>query len=229
MFDWIWGAISSAISSVKKWIEERLGPIWRAISDAINTAKSYAEGLVNSVRSWVNGIVDSLKSWVNGIINTLKNWVRDAIDGIKSWVTGIISDVRKSLEGLISGVRSFAENLFRGLQMSFQLFQVKVNDFINYATRFFDELPGKVWEWIIEPLTSWIAQLIDDFMAYVSEQMKNLEIYLFENMIDFMKTTMYENFKQICIQNDLPYPSREEFEAELENTKETLKRALEVG
>jgi phage-related protein len=220
VFEWIWNAISSAISNVKNWVEDRLKPVWNAINNAISTAKSYAEGLVNGIRSWVENAINTVKNWVSGLIDGVKNWVNGLINSVKSWVDGLINGVRSFAENLFNQAKNFAQMIVNNLQMSFQAFQSRVNEFMNNTTKFIQQLPAKVWEWIVEPLTNWITQLIENFVRFIFEQIADLQMYIYENSIEFTKTTLYENYKQICKQNNLPYPDREAFIAEMERYKE---------
>jgi phage-related protein len=229
VFEWIWNAISSAISSVKNWVEDKLKPIWNAISNAISTAKSYAEGLVNGIRRWVDNAINTVKNWVSGLIDGVKNWVNGLINTVRGWVDGLINGVRSFAENLFNQAKNFAQMIVNNFQQAFKAFQSKVSEFMNNTTKFIQELPGKVWEWIVEPLTNWIKQQMENFVKWVLEQIENFQMYVYENSIEFIKTTAYESFKQICKQNNLPYPDREAFIAEVERYKEMGKNLFRGG
>jgi len=229
MLDCIWNAISSAISSVKNWVEGKLKSVSDAIGNAVSIAKSYADSLFSLIRREINNIVDSLRGWVSNVIESVKRTVDSAIGLLRGWVEGAISHLRGFAQTLFEQAKTFAQGLFNNLQLTFRLFETKVIDFMNFASRFFAELPGKVWEWIEKPLTKWINQQIENFVNYVFEQINNFKLYVFENTITYTKTTYYENMKLISQQFNLPYPTKEEFNAQVDKFKEMGKRIIMGG
>jgi len=120
------------------------------------------------------------------------------------------------------------ESTVEDISRASQPFIKDVDDFMKGMLQLSLGMPGIIFGWILEPLKNWIKQLLEDFMKFIAEQVNNFKKYVFENTMEYMKTTAYENFKQICIQNNLPYPKKEDVEAEMDSLIPLVKESLGV-
>ena len=229
MFEWFWDILRSVKNSIKSWVEDRLKPIWDAISGFFAKAKQFASNLVNELKKAWEGYVNFVRWLMSVITREVKEFLRDPIGYIKRVAEGIARTVKDWASNLIKGVSDWFKQRFGWLWGQVQQISGSIWKQIGDMLEYIKSLPAKVWQWVYPKLTGWFNTMLENFINFVLQAIRDLQLFLYDHMIEYMRYTFYEQMSQVFRQNGLPVPDREVYLKTLEKNKIMAKRMLGGG
>lgn len=221
MFESIFGAISSAISSIKNWVEQRINEVKNLINSSISSLKSWVDSSLQSLKNYLVELINSVRKSLESSISSLSSSFSSQISSLKSSFDSSISSIKNYFQNLISNVSNTLQNAIDGLRNSFAQFSKSITEKVDGILNFLKELPGKVWDWIIDKLANFLQQVFAYIQKRSIEGYAYMLDYVVSNLPDYIKTTYVANVNIILTQFNLPIVKWEEIE---EDTKRVVER-----
>ena len=152
----LWNGIKSAAGAAKDWIMDKVEAI----------ATFFMETLPNALetgRAWVEQKISAIASFFT---DTIPN----AIGAVKEWISANWPSLLLTLI-----------NPFAGLFKYFYDNNSKFKEFVDTAVTFIKELPGKIWEWLVQTIAK-----VDEWATNMIQKARETASGFITNVITFI-------------------------------------------
>ena len=152
----LWNGIKSAAGAAKDWIMDKVEAITTFFTETLPNA-------LETGRAWVEQKVSAIASFFT---ETLPN----ALGSVKEWIS---ANWQSLLLMLI--------NPFAGLFKYFYDNNSKFKEFVDTAVNFIKELPGKIWEWLVQTIAKvgeWATNMIQKARETASNFVTNVITFI---------------------------------------------------
>lgn len=223
MFESIFNAISSAISSLRNWVESRINDLRKSFNNSINSLRNWVEERIRSLSESLTNLINQTKRALESSISSVSSHFASSINSLKASLENSIASVRNYLENLVNNVRNALSSAIDNLSKRFSDFFSYVNDFINSAKKWMAEAPSKAWDWVVGRAAEFLIQVFDHIRKRTMEETVYALEYFSSNMPDYIKTTFVVNMNIILNQFGLEPIEVKDIESDIEKVIDKMK------
>ena len=94
--------------------------VWNAIKSTITTVvneiKTVITNVFNAIKSTVTTIVNGIKTVITNVFNAIKSTITTVVNGIKSTVSSVFNDVKSTVSSIFNSIKSTAKSVWNGIK-----------------------------------------------------------------------------------------------------------------
>jgi phage-related protein len=180
----IFSAIATFIGEHGEQIKGVLSGVWTAISSIIGGAMGVIQGIVNTAMALIKGDWEGVWNGIKSIGESIWNGITGALGGVfealKNLVTIGLDAIKGLWEGIWNSIGGFLTGIWNGLVSA-------VSTGIDNVIQFFKDLPGNLWNLVLEVGRSIIDGIISG-LAAAGDAIKNFLLGLITGAVDAVKS-----------------------------------------
>lgn len=168
-----------------KYTRDILAVILTPFTENADRIKLIISNLLSSVKTVIDSIADTVRKVVDGFVQLYDEHIHPLYESIKNGLTEI-------LEKLLDGYNEYIVPVFDRLANKFkEVMDGPVGEMIDKALRFIGKVVDAIkllWEEVLQPFLSWIAEKVYPVVAPVLETIGNIFLDVFGTIAEIIGT-----------------------------------------